>query len=333
MWVAVDAMSAEQGYEPMVAGTALAVRELGAKVILVGNEAELSKLLRNYGDIRDSVRIQHATEVVGMDEAPAMAVKAKKNCSVNLAARLVRDSEAIGFFSPGNTGATMAAALSILGRLPGVKRPAIATPIPREDGRANVLLDAGANVDCKPEYLVQFAIMGEVYAREILGVINPKIGLLSNGEEDIKGNEQTLQAFARLKKLPYDFVGNVEGRDLYGTGKPVDVIVCDGFVGNVVLKSIEGLAKTIFSILRTNIKASPLSQAGALMLKPAFMAVKGRMDYASYGGAPLLGVAGITVIGHGSSNAWAVRNAIRVTMEFARNDVLLRIQENIKRFS
>ncbi|MCS6983664.1 MAG: phosphate acyltransferase PlsX [Leptospiraceae bacterium] len=332
MWVAVDAMSAEQGYETVMAGTAMAVRELGAKVILVGDENVMARLLQSYPDIRPNVRLVHTDQVVTMQEHPAMAVKTKKNASVNICARLVRDSEAVGFFSPGNTGATMAAALSNLGRLPGVKRPAIATPIPREDGRANVLLDAGANVDCKSEYLVQFAIMGEVYAREILGVINPKIGLLSNGEEEIKGNEQTLEAFQKLKKLPYDFVGNVEGRDLFGTGKPVDVIVCDGFIGNIVLKSLEGLAKTIFNILRTNIKASPLATAGALMLKPAFMAVKNRMDYASYGGAPLLGVAGITVIGHGSSNAWAIRNAIRVTLEFAKNDVLFRIQENIRRY-
>lgn len=332
MWVAVDAISAEQGYETVIAGTAMAVRELGAKVILVGDETIMSRLLKSYPDIRENVRIVHTNEVISMQEHPAMAVKSKKNASVNICARLVRDSEAVGFFSPGNTGATMAAALSNLGRLSGVKRPAIATPIPREDGRANVLLDAGANVDCKAEYLVQFAIMGEVYAREILGVINPKIGLLSNGEEEIKGNEVSLQAFQKLKKLPYDFVGNVEGRDLFGTGKPVDVIVCDGFIGNIVLKSLEGLAKTIFNILRKNIKASPLATAGALMLKPAFMAVKSRMDYASYGGAPLLGVNGITVIGHGSSNAWAVRNAIRVTLEFAKNDVLFRIQENIRRY-
>lgn len=333
MWVAVDAMSGDEGIDPMVLGTAMAVRELNAKVILVGDEAKVEESLRHYPDIRNSVRIQHASEVITMDDAPAMAVRTKKDASVVVAARLVKDSEAVGFFSPGNTGATMAASLNVLGRLPGVKRPAIGTPVPREDGSATVLIDAGANVDSKPEYLLQFAIMGEVFSREILGVINPQIGILSNGEEAKKGNELTQAAFQKIKRLPYDFVGNIEGRDLFGGGKPVDVAVCDGFTGNITLKAIEGLAKTIFNILKGNIKNSSLAKTGALLLKPTFEAVKSRMDYATYGGAPLLGVNGICIIGHGSSSSWAVRNAIRVATDFAQNDVNIRIRENIKRFS
>lgn len=331
-WMAVDAMSGDYGPAPLVAGSVQAARELDAHVVLVGDEKLLQAELKRQGFEAEKIRIAHASDIITMDDAPAMAVRQKRDASVNVAAKLVAQKEALGFFSPGNTGASMAAALAHMGRLPGVKRPAIATPIPREDGTATVLLDSGANVDCKSEYLVQFAIMGEVYSREIMGIINPKIGLVSNGEEDTKGNELTCDALNRLKKLPYDFVGNIEGRDLYGTGKPVHVAVCDGFVGNVILKSIEGLAKTIFSSLKKNINASAIAQGGALLMKPAFVAVKNRMDYTSYGGAPLLGVDGLCMIGHGSSNARAVFNAIRVGLEFGQRNVTERIAENIKRF-
>jgi glycerol-3-phosphate acyltransferase PlsX len=330
--MAVDAMSGDHGPSPLVQGAISAAHELNAHVILVGDEKTLQAELKRHRYNGSNIRIVHASEVITMEDSPAMAVRQKKDASVNVAARLVANGEALGFFSPGNTGASMAAALAHMGRLPGVKRPAIATPIPREDGGATVLLDSGANVDCKPEYLVQFAIMGEVYSREIMGVINPKIGLISNGEEDTKGNEVTLAALNKLRKLPYDFVGNIEGRDLYGTGKPVHVAVCDGFVGNVILKSIEGLAKTIFSTLKKNINASAIAQGGAFLMKPAFLAVKNRMDYATYGGAPLLGVAGVCIIGHGSSNARAVRNAIRVGLEFGQRSVISHIASNIKRF-
>lgn len=333
MWMAVDAMSGDHGPTPLVSGAVAAARELDAHVILVGDEKTLDAEISRQSYTGENIRVAHASEVITMEDSPAMAVRSKKDASVNIAAKLVASGEALGFFSPGNTGASMAAALAHMGRLSGVKRPAIATPIPREDGMATVLLDSGANVDCKPEYLVQFAIMGEVYSREIMGVINPKIGLISNGEEDTKGNELTLAALHKLRKLPYDFVGNVEGRDLYGTGKQVHVVVCDGFVGNIMLKTIEGLAKTIFSSLKKNINASALAQGGALMMKPAFMAVKNRMDYATYGGAPLLGVDGVCIIGHGSSSARAVRNAIRVGMEFGQKNVTGRIAENIKRFT
>lgn len=331
-WMAVDAMSGDYGIAPLVAGSVQAVRDLNAHVVLVGDQKILEAELKKQRVNSENIRIVQASDVITMDDAPAMAVRQKRDASVNVAAKLVAQKEALGFFSPGNTGASMAAALAHMGRLPGVKRPAIATPIPREDGTATVLLDSGANVDCKSEYLVQFAIMGEVYSREIMGIINPKIGLISNGEEDTKGNELTCDALNRLKKLPYDFVGNIEGRDLYGTGKPVHVAVCDGFVGNVILKSIEGLAKTIFSSLKKNINASAIAQGGALLMKPAFIAVKNRMDYTSYGGAPLLGVDGLCMIGHGSSNARAVFNAIRVGLEFGQRNVTERIAENIKRF-
>ncbi len=266
LWMAVDAMSGDHGPAPLVLGCISAAVELDAHVILVGDETTLTAELKKHGYAGKNIRVVHASEVITMEDSPAMAVRQKRDASVNVAAKLVASGEALGFFSPGNTGASMAAALAHMGRLPGVKRPAIATPIPREDGTATVLLDSGANVDCKSEYLVQFAVMGEVYSREIMGVINPKIGLISNGEEDTKGNELTLAALNRLKKLPYDFVGNVEGRDLYGTGKSVHVVVCDGFVGNIILKSIEGLAKTIFSSLKKYINSSAIAQGGALLM-------------------------------------------------------------------
>lgn len=331
--MAVDAMSGDHGAVPLVQGAVAAAREMDAHIILVGDEKIITAEIQRQGYKGENIRVVHTKEIITMHESPAMAVRQKKDASVCVAAKLVAQGEALGFFSPGNTGATMAAALAHVGRIDGVKRPAIATPIPREDGLATVLLDSGANVDCKVEYLTQFAIMGEIYSREIMGVINPKIGLISNGEEDTKGNEQTLAAIHRLRKLPYDFVGNVEGRDLFGTGKPVHVVVCDGFVGNIMLKTMEGLAKTIFSTLRKNINASAFAQGGAILMKPAFLAVKNRMDYATYGGAPLLGINGVCIIGHGSSSARAAQNAIRVGLEFGQKNVIARIAENIKRFS
>ncbi|PKA21983.1 phosphate acyltransferase PlsX, partial [Leptospira sp. mixed culture ATI2-C-A1] len=224
---------------------------------------------------------------------------------------------------------TMAAALLHLGRLPGVLRPPIAAHIPREEGPPVLLLDAGANVDCKPEYLAQFAVMGEIYSRELFGIQNPKVGILSNGEEDKKGNTVSVKTFDLLKKIPFNFVGNVEGRDLYGGGREVDVVVCDGFIGNIVLKATEGLAKSIFNVLRNSIRQSSLAQTGALLLKSTFNAVKKRLDYAEYGGALLLGVEGICMIGHGSSNALAVKNAVRVIAECAKHGINDRIRARL----
>ncbi|PKA02885.1 phosphate acyltransferase PlsX [Leptospira ellisii] len=227
----------------------------------------------------------------------------------------------------------MASALLYLGRIPGVLRPPIAAPIPQENGPPMLLLDAGANVDCKPDYLAQFAVMGEIYSKLIFNIYNPKVGILSNGEEDKKGNTVSLRAFEMIKKLPINFVGNVEGRDLYGSGKDVDVVVCDGFVGNIVLKATEGLSKSIFNVLRESIKQSSLAQTGALLLKPTFNAIKKRLDYAEYGGALLLGVDGICLIGHGSSNALAVQSAVRVVIECAQRQINERIAADLKKYN
>jgi len=267
-----------------------------------------------------------------MNDSPSVAVRSMPDSSIVQSVKLVADRECVGLFSPGNTGASMAASLLYLGRINGVHRPPIAVPLPQEEGKPLLLLDGGANVDCKPEYLAQFALMGEIYAREIFGVTAPKIGILSNGEEDKKGNALSLKTFEILKKMPIKFIGNVEGRDLYGSGREVDVVVCDGFVGNIVLKATEGLSKSIFNILKNNIAESSIAKTGALLLKPTLKAMRKRMDYAEYGGAILLGVNGTCIIGHGSSSALAVKNAIRVVIECARTEVNIRIEENLIKY-
>ncbi|TGK10240.1 phosphate acyltransferase PlsX [Leptospira fletcheri] len=332
MWVAVDGMSGDYGPDRIVEGVVAAVNEDKRNVVLVGKEEEISEILLKYEYDPERIRIVHAGEIIEMNDSPSIAVRAMQDSSVVQSAQLVADKTCVGMFSPGNTGATMAASLLYLGRIPGVLRPPIAAPIPREKGPPALLIDAGANVDCKPEYLAQFAVMGEIYSKMIFEIERPKVGLLSNGEEDKKGNSVTLKAFELLRKLPIEFVGNVEGRDLYGGGRDVDVVVCDGFIGNIVLKATEGLSKSIFNVLRESIAQSSLAQTGALLLKPTFTAIKKRLDYAEYGGALLLGVDGICLIGHGSSSAHAVRSAIRVVTECAERNVNWRITESIKEY-
>ncbi|MCB1189241.1 MAG: phosphate acyltransferase PlsX [Leptospiraceae bacterium] len=332
MWVAVDVMSGDYGPVELIKGSVYAVNEYGCSVVLVGDEEQISEILLGYEYNSDKIRVLHSTEIIGMDDAPATAVRSMQDSSIVKAVKLVRDRECVGLFSPGNTGATMAAALMFLGRVPGVYRPPIAAPIPQENGTPLLLLDAGANVDCKPEYLAQFAIMGEHYVREIFGIPKPKIGILSNGEEEKKGNSLTTKTYSILKKLPINLVGNIEGRDLYGGGRDVDVVVCDGFVGNVVIKSTEGLAKSIFNILQTQIEHSTIAKTGALMLKSSLQTIKKRLDYAEYGGATLLGVDGVCIIGHGASNSIAAQNAIRVAVESARSEVNVRISESLIKY-
>ena len=323
-------MSGDLGPKPAVDGAVQAVHEYNARVILVGDPDVLEAELSKYSYDRDMILIEPAREVIGMDESPSRAVKDRPNASVVVCADLVRRKEAIGFFSPGNTGATMASALFKMGRIRGVSRPAIASPIPREDGGTTILVDSGANVDVKALWLVEFAVMGELYAREILGINNPLIAVLSNGEEDKKGNVVSVQACRDLEALDLNFLGNIEGRDLYGgTPRQVDVVVCDGFVGNVVLKATEGLASTIFRILMKGIQESSLAKTGAFLLKPVLTEIKRRMDYTEYGGAPLLGVNGACVIGHGSSNARAFKNAIRVCWDYSEKEIGDKIERKI----
>jgi phosphate acyltransferase len=318
--VALDAMGADNAPEPELAGAVRAASELGIKVILVGPqdllEAELSKL---DPDRQLPISIQHASERITMEDSAAKAVRAKRDSSIRVACRLVRDGIAQGVVSAGNTGAMMATSKMVQGVVPGVERPALASVFPTKAGTPLVVIDVGANVDCSPKMLGQFALMGSVYANRVLKVDKPRVALLSIGEEEHKGNELTKSATPILKELPINFIGNAEGRDLFsGTA---DVIVCDGFIGNVALKVSEGLYEAFTSMLREGLSENPMRQVGAMLSKGAFRDLKKKLDYTEYGGAPLIGVRGIATICHGRSNANAIRNAIRVTAEFVKMDV------------
>ncbi|MEK7476465.1 MAG: phosphate acyltransferase PlsX [Candidatus Coatesbacteria bacterium] len=314
--IAVDAMGGDRAPQAVVEGALEAAREDGAEIILVGDrsaiEAEIARVTR--GRPVEGVIIQHASEKIEMGESPAAAVKAKKDSSLVVAARLVREKQAAAVLSMGNTGACLAAALLVVGRLEGVQRPAIVVQLPHQEGMTT-LLDGGANVDCRPQHLVQFAVMGEVYAELIHGVRSPRIGLLNVGEEDGKGTELTQEAHTLLRQAGLNYVGNIEGGDVL-SGR-VDVVVCDGFVGNILLKFAEGVAVAVREMLRGAYRKSGLIvNFGGVLSGPVFRAIKDRMDPAYYGGAPLLGVNGTFIVGHGSSSPRAVRNAISVARRF-----------------
>lgn len=327
MKIALDAMGGDDAPGAIVEGAIEAVRELDVEIILVGDEKEIKKELSRRPSDRLPLSIVHASQRVEMDESPSSVVRKKRDSSIWVATDLVKKSEAVAVISAGNTGASMATALFILGPLPGVERPAIATPLPTLKG-TSILIDVGANVDCKPQHLFQFGIMGHIYAKEILGISQPKVGLLSIGEEDTKGNELTKEVFKLLKASTLHFIGNVEGRDVY-TGA-ADVIVCDGFIGNVALKISEGLSDAIIQFLKREIMGSPLGKLGYFLLKPSFSRFKKKVDYAEYGGAPLLGVDGISIICHGRSSGRAIKNAIRVAKESFNRGVNRHIKEQIE---
>jgi glycerol-3-phosphate acyltransferase PlsX len=327
MKIAVDAMGGDHAPHAIVAGAVQAAREYGAGVVLVGIEQSIAEELKKYPDAASlPVEIRNATQVVDMLDSPATVFRRKKDSSIRVANELVKQGEAVGVISAGSTGAAMATSLFVLGPLEGVERPAIATMMPTVTGTC-IVLDVGANVDCKPNHLLQFAIMGEVFAKYLLRNPNPKVGLLSIGEEATKGNELTKEAFKLLTETALNFIGNVEGRDVM-SGK-ADVVVCDGFIGNVVLKTSEAVAESIGALLRENIGKSIFRKAGFLLMRPAFRAMKNRMDYAEYGGAPLLGINGISIISHGRSSDRAIKNAIRVAVEYARSDVNKHIHDDI----
>ena len=325
--IAVDAMGGDQAPRPEVEGSVLAAHEYGVRVLLVGQPNVIRAELSKHRMPAVPIEIVPATEVITMEDHPAQAFRRKKDSSVHVAARLVKDGSADGLVSAGNTGAVMTTAKLILGTLPSVDRVALAAPFPNAKGGVSVLLDVGANVDSKPEHLLQFGVMGEIYYRLTFGSRKPRVGLLSVGEEEMKGNELTRAVYDRLKNLPVYFVGNVEGGDLF-SGK-VDVIVCDGFVGNIALKICEGLAMEIVKLLRKTYKGSLASQVGYLLSRGAFKGIKRTMDYSEYGGAPLLGVRGVCVIGHGRSNPNAVKNAIRVAAGLARARVNEKIEQEL----
>ena len=262
-----------------------------------------------------------------MSEKAAHAVRSKRDSSMRVGLKLVHERRAAGFVTAGNTGAAMATAKMVLGALPGVDRPALATPMPTSKGNPCVLLDVGANVDCKAQNLEQFAVMGEMYARSVLKIARPRVGLLSIGEEETKGNELTREALPLLKALPIHFIGNVEGRDIY-TGD-TDVIVCDGFIGNVALKVSEGLVEMVYQMLRESLEATIRRKIGYVLARTAFKEFKKRVYYSEYGGAPLLGVKGVCIITHGRSNANAIKNAIRVAAEFAEGRINEKIEAEV----
>jgi glycerol-3-phosphate acyltransferase PlsX len=317
--IALDAMGSDKAPKPEIEGALQAARHHGVRVLLVGPEQPLKAELARYpGARRLEIDVVHASEVITMDDK-VEAIRAKRDSSIRVGLRLVRDGRADGFVTAGNTGAAMATARMVLGSLRGVDRPALAAAFPTVLNTAAVLLDVGANVDCDPINLEQFAVMGDIYCRAIFGMRRPRVGLLSIGEEESKGNELTREAFKLLKQLPLNFVGNVEGRDLY-LGQ-VDVIVADGFVGNVALKTSEGVARLVRAVLKETLKSTITRQVGALLSRNAFSDFKKRLDHTEYGGAPLLGVKGVCIITHGSSNTNAIKNAIRVAAEFAEGQV------------
>jgi glycerol-3-phosphate acyltransferase PlsX len=324
--IALDAVGSDNAPEPEIRGAILACRTLPVRVHLIGPEAELRDQLDDLLENEEQpIVIHHASERIAMDEKAAHAVRTKKDSSMRVGLKLVREGKVAGFVTAGNTGAAMATAKMVLGALPGVDRPALATPMPSATGHPCVLLDVGANVDCKPHNLEQFAIMGEMYARTVLKIENPRVGLLSIGEEETKGNDLTREAFPLLKALPIRFIGNVEGRDIF-SGQ-ADVIVCDGFVGNVALKTSEGVGRFVRDALRESLKRTVTAQVGALLSRAAFNEFRQRLDYREYGGAPLLGVRGVCIIGHGSSNDRAIYNGIRVAYEFAKGGTTARIEQ------
>ncbi|HET7441460.1 MAG TPA: phosphate acyltransferase PlsX [Terriglobales bacterium] len=326
--IALDAMGSDRAPKPEIEGALQAARHFGLRVLLVGPEPQIKpELDRHRWASRQPLEIVHASEVIGMSEKAAHAVRTKRDSSMHVGLRLVREGQASGFVTAGNTGAAMATAKMVLGALPGVDRPALAAVIPTVLGTAAVLLDVGANVDCKPHNLEQFAVMGDIYCRSIFGIKRPRIGLLSIGEEETKGNELTRESFPMLKQLPLNFVGNVEGRDLYG-GR-VDVIVSDGFVGNVALKTSEGVAHLVSSTLKESLRATITRQVGYMLSRSAFTDFKKRLDHTEYGGAPLLGVKGVCIITHGSSNANAIKNALRVAAEFADRNINEKIEKDL----
>jgi len=321
-------MGSDRAPKPEVEGAIQAARRFGIQVALVGPEEILRAELSRHPFSRSlPISVVHASEVIGMDDKAVQAVRAKRDSSIRVGLRLVRDGQASAFISAGNTGAAMATAKMVLGGLPGVDRPALVAIIPTAIGTVSTLLDVGANVDCKPHNLEQFAVMGDIYFRSMFGTARPRVGLLSIGEEEGKGNELTRESFQLLKQLPLNFVGNVEGRDIYN-GK-VDVIVADGFVGNVALKTSEGVANLVRATLKETLAATITRQVGYLLSRSAFSDFKKRLDHTEYGGAPLLGVKGACFVTHGSSNVNAIKNAIRVASEFVERNITNNIEKEL----
>ncbi|KAF0146462.1 MAG: phosphate acyltransferase PlsX [Nitrospirae bacterium] len=330
MKIALDAMGGDYAPAATVDGAVETVREYDdLEVILFGDESQLKKELKGKKYPSHCIHIRHTSQIIGMHESPVSALRKKKDSSIRRAVDAVKLKEADAVVSAGNSGVAMATALFVLGTSKGVDRPAIAAIMPTLKGLF-VLIDAGANVDCKPENLLQFAVMGSAYCRTILHRQEPKVALLSIGEEDTKGNELTREAFKLLKEANINFTGNIEGKDVF-SGE-ADVVVCDGFIGNVLLKTSEGLAEVIIKMLKREIEGQATGKLGYLLMKPALRNFKKKTDYAEYGGAPLLGINGTCIISHGRSSPRAIRNALRVAVELSRKKVHKIISEDIMGF-
>ena len=326
MPIAVDAMGGDFAPQHAVEGAVFAASEDGAEVLLVGDRAKVEAELARLGKRPKGIEIVHAEEVVGMDEPAITPIRRKRRSSIRICAELVKEGRAQAMVTAGNTGAAMISAKMVIGTVAGVDRPALAAVLPNSKGRT-VLLDVGANVDSKALHLREFAVMGHFYAQEVIGTPAPRIGLMSIGEEEGKGTDLTREVFKVLKNTGLNFVGNVEGRDVFNGS--VDVIVCDGFVGNVILKSAEALAEMVGKMLREEIERSPRTKMGYLLAKPAFDAFRTRTDYTEFGAAPLLGVNGGCFIGHGRSTPKAIQNAIRRAVEFSTARLDPKIRDKI----
>jgi len=325
MRIAIDAMGGDNAPAAVVEGAVLAAHEYQIEALLVGQQEVVEENLRKYDLGKAKVEVIPASQVVLMDESPTEALRRKRDSSIAVAARLLKSGDADAMVSAGNSAAALAITRSFLGKLKGLARPAIAAIIPNAVD-ATILLDVGANAGgCRPEHLLQFAIMGEVYARDVMGKEKPRVGLLSVGEEESKGSAVTLSAFPLLNQSSINFVGNVEGEDIVNGA--TDVVVCDGFVGNAILKFGEGIAEMIFDLMKAELAQSKLAKLGMLLAGPALRNFKRRVDYTEYGGAPLLGISGACIIGHGKSNANAIKNAVRVASEFVSHRVNEHIEE------
>lgn len=326
MRIALDAMGGDQAPQVTVEGAVLAAREYGTEVLLVGQEDVLTAELEKHEVSGLKLPIVHASEVIGMEDEPSSAAKAKRDSSMVVGMNLLKSGEADGFFSAGNSGGVMAAALFRLGRLPGVKRPALSVLYPTTHGSC-VVLDVGANTDCKPEWLLQFGVMGSAFARTALGMAAPRVGIVSNGEEEGKGSTLVKEAYQLLKSSSLNFVGNVEGKDIpLGLA---DVVVTDGLTGNVIIKLSEGLTKFLTGVIQKEIKSGAVTAIGGVLARPAFQRAKKTLDYTETGGAPLLGVDGVVFIGHGRSNAKAIKNGIGAAQRAAAGRMLEAISESL----
>jgi len=328
MRVLVDAMGGDRAPAVVVDGAVQAARDLGLEILLIGRQEAVESELKQHDTAGLRVSIHHASEVIEMDEHPAAAVKAKKDSSMVVGMDLIKHREADAFFTAGNSGGALAAALFRLGRIRGIQRPALSTVFPSQTPQGYCfLLDIGANADCRPEYLVQFALMGSIYVERVMGIPHPRVAIVSNGEEEGKGNQLVQETVPLLRASNINFVGNAEGKDIpWGIA---DVIVTDGFTGNVIIKLAEGVSKMLMDIIKQEITNRSVSKVGALLAKPAFDQVKRRLDYREYGGAPLLGVDGVVIVGHGRSDALAVRNGIRMAAQTVENGVLDAIKQGL----